>query len=112
MKVFWNLFGASNQLLAALTLIGVTVWLWAHARAVWVWFVTGVPAVFMYAISVWELGRMIRAGFASGLTTELVPWVAVLLVLLALLVLVEAVRVFIVADDGQGGEPGLEVATA
>jgi carbon starvation protein len=26
--LFWNLFGASNQLLAALTLLGVTVWLW------------------------------------------------------------------------------------
>src|SRR5690606_29653426 len=27
-RTFWFLFGASNQLLAALTLLGVTVWLW------------------------------------------------------------------------------------
>ena len=32
-KMFWGLFGASNQLLAALTLLGVTVWLWRTRRA-------------------------------------------------------------------------------
>ena len=41
-QLFWNLFGASNQLLAALTLLGVTVWLWRTRRARWVWIVTGV----------------------------------------------------------------------
>ena len=32
-QIFWPLFGASNQLLAALTLLGVTVWLWQTQRA-------------------------------------------------------------------------------
>ena len=32
-QIFWNLFGASNQLLAALTLLGVTVWLWRTRRS-------------------------------------------------------------------------------
>ena len=40
-RTFWSLFGASNQLLAALTLLGVTVWLWRTRRAWWVWLVTG-----------------------------------------------------------------------
>ncbi len=53
-RTFWGLFGASNQLLAALTLIGVTVWLWRTRRALWVFVVTGVPAVFMYAMSAWH----------------------------------------------------------
>ncbi len=35
-QLFWPLFGASNQLLAALTLLGVTVWLWRTRRAAWV----------------------------------------------------------------------------
>ena len=33
-RTFWSLFGASNQLLAALTLLGITVWLWRTRRVV------------------------------------------------------------------------------
>jgi carbon starvation protein len=97
---FWGLFGASNQLLAALTLIGVTVWLWRTRGAAWVWFVTGVPAAFMYALSMWELARTMWVGFAKPsavvelggvmLPSSPVPWVAAVLAGLALLVLVEA----------------------
>src|SRR5436190_4640083 len=57
-QTFWNLFGASNQLLAALTLLGVTVWLWRTYKAPWVWFVTGVPTVWMYVMSTWALCLM------------------------------------------------------
>ncbi len=31
-KTFWTIFGTSNQLLAALTLVGVSVWLWHTGR--------------------------------------------------------------------------------
>jgi carbon starvation protein len=89
-KAFWNLFGASNQLLAALTLLGVTVWLWRTRRAWWVWLVTGVPTAWMYAVSTWGLLGTIRAKFAGGVTTDPVAWVAVVLVVLAALMLVEA----------------------
>lgn len=98
-RVFWSLFGASNQLLAALALLGVTVWLYSTVRARWVWAVTGLPAAFMYLMSMWALVSFIWAGFfrPSGqlkLPADPVPWVALILVGLALLVLVEAVRVF------------------
>lgn len=96
-KVYWKLFGASNQLLAALTLLGVTVWLWRTRRARWVWFVTGLPGAFMYVISVWELLRTVRINFAGGLNANPVPWVSLILVALAALMLVEAVLVFISA---------------
>ena len=43
---FWVLFGTSNQLLAALTLIGVSVWLWRTGRPVWF---ALAPAIFMLA---------------------------------------------------------------
>lgn len=97
-RVFWQLFGASNQLLAALTLLGVTVWLWRTRRAWWVWLVAGVPTVLMYVMSTWALGRMIAAQWKTlngpgplrsvdyvlfGITT--------LLVILAVLMLLEAV---------------------
>lgn len=41
---FWVIFGTSNQLLAALTLVGVSVWLWRTGRPVWF---ALAPAVFM-----------------------------------------------------------------
>ncbi|MBI2425753.1 MAG: carbon starvation protein A [Candidatus Hydrogenedentes bacterium] len=100
-KVFWGLFGASNQLLAALSLLGVTVWLWRTYRKPWVLLMAGLPTVLMYIMSTWALLRFARAGFFdagwnwTGLSTSPVPWVALILVGLALLVLLEALRVFL-----------------
>jgi len=91
-RTFWELFGASNQLLAALTLLGVTVWLWKTQRARWVWAVTGLPTVWMYVMSVWALGSIIKRAWAQGITADPVPWVGVVLVGLALLMLVEALK--------------------
>jgi carbon starvation protein len=96
-RVFWSLFGASNQLLAALALLGITVWLMRTYRAKWVLAVTGLPCVWMYVMSGWALLRFVRSGFlpAGGglrLPTDAVSWVALLLVALAALMLVEAVR--------------------
>ena len=99
-RVFWNLFGASNQLLAALALLGVTVWLWRTRRAAWVWIVAGAPAAFMYVMSTWALARFVRSGFVDPAmaqftwTSNPVPWVALVLIGLALLILVEACLAF------------------
>jgi carbon starvation protein len=99
-RMFWPLFGACNQLLAALALLGVTVWLYRTRRALWVWPVAGLPAIWMYSVSMWALYGFIRQGFFTaagafkGLTTSPVPWVALILVLLALLLLLEAIRAF------------------
>jgi carbon starvation protein len=97
--LFWPLFGASNQLLAALALIGITVWLWTTTRARWVFVVTGLPAVWMYAVSIWALGLFIEGGFFPEgeftLTTNPVPWAALVLLSLAALMFIEAIRIFI-----------------
>jgi carbon starvation protein len=97
-RLFWDLFGASNQLLAALTLLGVTVWLWRTKRAAWVWIVTGLPTAFMYVMSTWALATMTLPAFrgASGGFTaprDPVPWIGLVLLGLAALMLVEAARV-------------------
>lgn len=96
-RVYWELFGASNQLLAALTLLGVTVWLARTTGARWVWFVTGLPTVWMYVMSVWALfGIMGRSlSMRQGVSGDPVLWVAVVLITLAGLMLVEAVRVLL-----------------
>ncbi len=109
-RIFWDLFGASNQLLAALTLIGVTVWLWQTRRARWVWFVTGLPAVLMYLMSTWALGRIIYSTYLkTGFHLDLVAWVAVVLMALAALMLVEAILVVFggVGPTRRHGAPAL-----
>ena len=105
-KTFWSLFGASNQLLAALTLLGVTVWLWRTRRAAWVWLVTGLPTVFMYVMSTWALASMTLPRFktATGfaLPADPVPWAGLVLLALALVMLVEAVRVIAIPQGPRG----------
>ncbi len=98
-RIFWDLFGASNQLLAALTLLGVTVWLWRTRRAIWVFFVTGIPAVFMYIMSSWALTSLVCAKFADGVNGDPVAWIAVVLLVLASLMLLEGVAALLRRDD-------------
>lgn len=54
-SLFWKTFGASNQLLAALALVGITVWLQRTAKNKKAWLVTLIPAIFMFIMSVWAL---------------------------------------------------------
>ena len=49
---FWTLFGASNQLLAALTLLSVTMWLKQSGKRV---AFTAIPLVFVLVITLWAL---------------------------------------------------------
>jgi carbon starvation protein len=51
-QVFWGIFGSSNQLLAALTLLGITVWL--ARKAMPYWLALG-PTLFMLAMTLWSL---------------------------------------------------------
>jgi len=108
-RTFWALFGASNQLLAALTLLGITVWLWRTRRAAWVWLVTGLPTAFMYVMSTWALAAMtlprFRADAGFALPADPVPWAGVVLLLLAAIMLVEAIRALVISQGppGAGG---------
>jgi carbon starvation protein len=49
---FWTLFGASNQLLAALTLLSVTMWLKQSGKRV---AFTAIPLVFVLVVTLWAL---------------------------------------------------------
>ncbi|MFZ5832043.1 MAG: carbon starvation protein A [Planctomycetota bacterium] len=111
-KVFWSLFGASNQLLAALTLLGITVWLVHAYRARWAWIVTGLPMAWMYTMSMWALWLIARQKLlgADGrlhFSADPVPWVAIVLIVLGVVMLVEAIlaltRTFTPLPPG--GEP-------
>ena len=54
-KMFWTIFGTSNQLLAALTLTALTVWMRRERKP---WWLTALPAVFMLVMTTWSLGYL------------------------------------------------------
>lgn len=57
--LFWALFGTSNQLLASLTLLGLSVWLYRSGRSCWYVFV---PMLFVMTITLSALGVQIFVG--------------------------------------------------
>lgn len=64
--LFWTLFGTSNQLLAALSLLAITIYLKATGRPYWF---TLIPMLFVMAMTVWSL--FIQTGWAiSTITAE------------------------------------------
>jgi carbon starvation protein len=101
----WQLFGAANQLMAALSLLLVTIWLVSVRKS---WLFAGIPMILMYVTTVASVvvtaynlyfnvyvpnlraGRMLPA-VGSGLMVL----VAVLLVLAALFIGVDGFRAFV-----------------
>lgn len=67
---FWTLFGASNQLLAALTLLVLTLWLRRQGKPA---LFTLLPMLFVAAITVWALATLAigNLGLAEGLDVSL-----------------------------------------
>jgi carbon starvation protein len=64
---FWTLFGASNQLLAALTLLAISVWL--HSRRQRIAF-TFIPMLFVLVTTLYALVRLTIANFKAARATE------------------------------------------
>ena len=85
-KEIWPLFGSTNQLLAALTLIAATVWL--HRAGKKSWF-TLVPALVMIATTIVAL--------SYKLLTDYLPHQKVLLATTDILLLALAVGVAVLA---------------
>jgi len=92
-KLFWPAFGASNQLLAAMSLLGVTIWLRRDGKR---WWITGIPAAFMLAVTLSSLALIVKPWLASlregALRLDPVGTTGSLLILLALAYLWEAAR--------------------
>lgn len=60
---FWTLFGASNQLLAALGLLGISVWLHKRRqRVAWVL----LPMLFVLTITLWSLTELAIGNFQQA----------------------------------------------
>jgi len=84
-RAIWPVFGATNQLLAGLALLAVTVWLKRTGRT---WQFAGIPMVFMVGMTLTATVMLAL----SGSTATPVRWVSVFLFVLGILMVVEAYR--------------------
>jgi carbon starvation protein len=93
---FWTLFGTSNQLLAALSLLGVSVWLKVSGKRYWYTFW---PMLFVTAVTATSLFLLIVQAFFSGGSATPVEringGVAVVLLVLAASIAVHGARVLL-----------------
>ncbi len=93
-KVFWTIFGTSNQLLAALSLVALTVWLKRTDRP---WWMSAGPALFVLTMTLWSLGLLawpwLSALAGGAWAMNWIALIALVLLALAVLVVVEALRV-------------------
>jgi carbon starvation protein len=96
----WPIFGTANQLLAALTLIAVSVWLIEKKRKAWF---TIYPAVFMLITT---LASLILLLFTKYLPTQNIPLVITDLLLLCLSVGVFAQAINVLVEHRRGRAAG------
>ena len=91
-QIYWKLFGASNQLLAALTLLAITVWLRKAGKP---YAFTLLPMIFVMGITIWSLALQAAAAFRQPLgfnPTTINGGVSVLLAALTAFLGFEALR--------------------
>jgi carbon starvation protein len=90
-RLFWTLFGTSNQLLAALSLLAISVWLHKLGKPVWF---TAIPMVFVFAVTLVSLVFQVKLLMSAAIGTA--PWinglVSVILLVLAMVLAYFAVR--------------------
>lgn len=87
---FWTLFGSSNQLLAGLTLLTITVWLHQARKRI---AFTLLPMLFVLTITLWSMIKLTIANFRSavGFDTAMINAVfAGLLILFAIFLVATA----------------------
>ena len=104
---FWTLFGASNQLLAALSLLVVTVWLHQARRRI---AFTLVPMLFVLTITLWSLTKLLVANFAAAKGIDIAFCNAVSALALTLLALFLVVRALMKWRGERSATPAVERA--
>jgi carbon starvation protein len=87
-RMFWTIFGTSNQLLAGLTLLGMTLWLKRLGKPIWI---TAIPAGLMMGVTLWSLVVVMKTRFSTS-GTDPIGWIALLLTALAVLLLTQIKR--------------------
>ncbi len=101
-KAFWTIFGSSNQLLAAVVLFGISVWLFKNRMK---YLVTLLPSIFMMLIAISSLYLILRPWLAKvvlegKITPEPMVITGSILLLLAFLLIIEGARIFLKGKKG------------
>ncbi|KPK40978.1 MAG: hypothetical protein AMJ78_06595 [Omnitrophica WOR_2 bacterium SM23_29] len=96
-KIFWTIFGSSNQLLAAMVLFGISIWLFRKKMK---YLVTLLPSIFMMIIAIFSLFLILKPWIANivlkgKFTPEPLVITGFILLLLAFLLIIEGIRIFI-----------------
>jgi len=104
-KIFWSVFGSSNQLLASLVLLGVSVWMMRSGKKFWV---ALAPALFMTLVAVYSLVLIIKpwlGGIIIGKPVfDPISLTAVVLLFLAGMLAIEGVKAMRQIRSSQGKE--------
>lgn len=99
-NVIWPIFGSANQLLASVALLAVTSWLVKTSVDKKCALYTGIPTVFMFAVTLSALGLSIRSYVSGMLAAQAAgnPVVSyVILIVIAALLIVLAVSLIVTA---------------
>ncbi len=98
---FWSLFGASNQLLAALTLLSITAWLYQARKRI---AFTLLPMLFVLVITLWALGALVYGNFAAsnGMDVKFVNGTAALTLIALAIYLVVTALIKVWKPGGEG----------
>jgi carbon starvation protein len=100
-KSIWPIFASSNQLLAALTLLGCSLWLLRHKRPVFIAFIpmlfmmltsgSAIVTLFLRNLNAWQTGGF-QAGGVMTLTTGILIGMSVALIAMGAVSILKAVR--------------------
>jgi carbon starvation protein len=93
-NTIWPVFGASNQLLASLTLLAITLYLMQKGCSI---MVTFIPTVLMMIMSIWGLVQLVNKFIISNMvitvTSIFLIVMAVLMVILSFIVMYRNMKI-------------------
>ncbi|GFN36679.1 carbon starvation CstA family protein [Tepidimicrobium xylanilyticum] len=95
----WPIFGSANQLLAALALMAVALWLKKSKKS---FSMLTIPMVFMLIVTLTALGFLIKANFIG--TNYIMVIFPVLLFILAIVLAVQGYRILFTRDESKIAE--------
>jgi carbon starvation protein len=90
----WPLFGATNQLLAGLSFLVITFYLWRRGRAIWF---LAIPMLFMLVMPMWAMLHQLFVSpgwLKAGQVDYLLGGIGLATIALEIWMIIEAVKIF------------------